>query len=778
MLSRRTWVKCICLCSFVCGVLVPLALVLVTSGYEDLDSNSSPFLVSVRGFEGKTSFSHERKPLDYPESVEESREDLQLQVQEMKQIVVSVRNELRELAKEREEVREAVDKSKSTLAKVRKEVGNAKSSLQENKEKLAKVLREMKRANQYGVEAQVTRSPVVVVNLPVERKGEGDRERDGGVAAGNAAQSRRRESAMDCFEGVCFDYSRCPLTTGFLVYVYNQHFPDAFRLKYPEAVRELVSVLELTHSLASDPNLACVLVVITGPLRDEEDGRRTLHQNLLSLSHWGDGTNHVAVDLSYTNEPLSSAAVKGESLGRAMEAKSLSTGTERQGHDILIPPVTRYGSDDGSSQNPPLLIPAIRQVLVHFEGASSGDGSPNSAHWISSHQLKVLSQAISSNTKDKVVLVGNCSGTRKSAGVEGGKGKRTDPFGEWDLCGTAADRARNLSQATFSLILGSRTGIAGPVTYTRLVEGLRNGAVPVVLGLSRLPFDDVIDWEQAAVFLPPSSLGQLHYVLRSMDADTILKFRKQGRFLWDTYFSSPLSILETVIAVLRQRAGHSPPPAYSYSPTNLVSLPGENRVIVSPEFLYNFTSYTTNIWNSPPGPFFMYPTTPFKPEPVSGSQYTNMNAKQVSSLPLHVVEGGGITGPFFEDYLLGNVPEEQFTAVILTYKRNEVLLDALLRLKDLDHLAKAVVVWNNPETPPPDMKWPDIGVPIDVSPLATNELNLVRLEGVAGGGEVGVAGGEDSSLGLHVSATTVFTVSISILLNVCSSLKVLCYVCM
>lgn len=723
MLSRRTWIKCICFFSFVCGVVVPPALVLMTSGYDDLDGNGSPFSVGVREIEEKTSFSHERKPLDYPEGIEESREGLQQQVQEMKQIVVSVRNELRELSKEREELREAVDKSKSTLARVRKEVGTAKSSLQENKEKLAKVLRDMKRANQYGAETQVTRSPVVVVNLPVETRGErggASQGEHGGVVAGQSSRLRVR----DCFDGVCFDYSRCLLTSSFLVYVYNQHFPDTFRLKYPEAVDELVSTLKLTHSLTSDPNLACVLVVITGPLREEVDGR-TRHQKLLSLSHWGDGSNHIAVDLSYTNELLSSGTVKDESLGRAMEATSLSTGVERQGHDILVPPVTRYRSNDGLSwQNTPLLVPAFRHILVHFEGVSSaGDGgSQGSAHWISARQLEVLNKAISSNTKDNVVLVADCTG--RSAGVEGGRGEGSNPFGEWDLCGTPVDRAQSLSRATFSLILGSRTGVTGPVTYTRLIEGLRYGAVPVVLGLSHLPFDDVIDWEQAAVILPSSSLGQLHYVLRGMDHDTILQFRKQGRFLWNTYFSSPLSVLETIIAILRHRAKHSPPPAGSYSPTNLVNIPGENRVIVSPEFIYNFTSYTTNLWNSPPGPFFMYPTTPFKPVPVSGSQYANMDAKQVSSLPPHVVAGGGITGPFFGDYLLGNVPEEQFTAVILTYDRNDVLVDALLRLKDLDHLAKVVVVWNNHEPPPPVMKWPDIGVPIDVSP--TNEMQQSR----------------------------------------------------
>lgn len=717
MISRRTWQKCICFFLIVCGVLVPLSLVLVTGGYEDLDSSNTPFMARVQGFEGKAS--HERKPLDYPE-LEESRDDVQYQVQEMKQIVVSVRNELRELSKEREEVREAVDKSKNTLSRVRKEVGIAKSSLQESKEKLAKVLREMKRANQYGGDAQVARSPVVVVNLPndlnlAEGRGTGMEGVNGGVVSRNAAQSSMLggdKATVDCFDGLCLDYSRCSLRSRFLVYVYNHHFPETFRLRYPAVLDGLVASLKLANSLTSDPNLACIFIVITGPLKEGVD-RKTVHQNLQSLLHWKDGRNHVVVDFSYSNEQLGSETLHGL-VDHGIEATCLSTGSERRGYDILIPPVTRqdYGGES-LWKNAPLLVPALRQVLVHFEGALADGGVASTQLGVNSRQLKTLSEAITSNTKDKVVLIANCS--RELRSEDGGARHSDSQFGEWGLCGTPQDRAHALSRATFSLVIGSRTGFAGPVTYTRLIEGLRYGAVPVVLGLRRLPFDDMIDWERAAVILPASRLGELHYVLRNIDTDTILRYRMQGRFLWDTYFNSPLSILETVVAVMRWRTKHPPPPANQYQPSNLVSLPGENRIVVSQEFLYNFTSYTTNFWNSPPGPFLMYPTTPFKPEPVSGSQYANMDTKKISTLPPHVVEGGGITGPFFEDYLLGNTPEEQFTVVILTYERNEVLVDALLRLKDLDHLAKAVVVWNNPEPPPANMKWPEIGVAIDVS---------------------------------------------------------------
>lgn len=80
------------------------------------------------------------------------------------------------------------------------------------------------------------------------------------------------------------------------------------------------------------------------------------------------------------------------------------------------------------------------------------------------------------------------------------------------------------------------------------------------------------------------------------------------------------------------------------------------------------------------------------------------------------MQAGGITGPHFESYLLGDTPEEQFTVVMLTYRRNEVLLEAIMRLKELSFLAKVVVVWNTEEDPPTGMEWPSIGVPVEVSP--------------------------------------------------------------
>ena len=55
-----------------------------------------------------------------------------------------------------------------------------------------------------------------------------------------------------------------------------------------------------------------------------------------------------------------------------------------------------------------------------------------------------------------------------------------------------------------------------------------------------------------------------------------------------------------------------------------------------------------------------------------------------------------------------------FPVVMLTYEREVVLIQALQRLKGIPFLNKVLVVWNNPKLPGPDLRWPDIGVPLDV----------------------------------------------------------------
>ena len=72
-------------------------------------------------------------------------------------------------------------------------------------------------------------------------------------------------------------------------------------------------------------------------------------------------------------------------------------------------------------------------------------------------------------------------------------------------------------------------------------------------------------------------------------------------------------------------------------------------------------------------------------------------------------------GAEFKKALGGNYPVEEFTIIMLTYKRERVLRSALARLKRIPYLNKVIVIWNSPGDPSSNMSWPNVGVPVKVS---------------------------------------------------------------
>ena len=477
-----------------------------------------------------------------------------------------------------------------------------------------------------------------------------------------------------CTFSLCFDFSRCPLTQPFRVYLYNQHMDG---LVESEILADFVSSLESKNSITSDASKACIFILLFGPLETttpELSSSSEVEKILRSLPHWNNGINHVLIDQSKSSKLLNNV-----STGRAIVAHthlSLKL-VYRASFDILIPPITSVSAEPVWKLLP-LLLPPVRENLIYFQGKHFLSATvqrdalniPDDG-LVSKADLESLRDAL--RGRESVFIDTDCS----YSDSETETAILLD--GEWALCGTTSNRFTACSQCTFALVIGGSRNSHGSTTYSRLVEALRCGAIPVVFGISVLPLDSVIEWSRVAIVLPAGRFSDAHYVIRSMDTDTILQYRLRGRFLWETYFSSPLKILDSVTAIVRYHGGHPPPPMWEYEGRSLLSIPGESTTIPSPAFRQNFSTYTQDFWNSPPGPFYMFSLTPFKPVPVSGSQYVDMNQDKILGLPNHIVQGGGITGPVFESYLLGNHPEEQFTVVMLTYQRNDVLVQALNR---------------------------------------------------------------------------------------------------
>ena len=143
----------------------------------------------------------------------------------------------------------------------------------------------------------------------------------------------------------------------------------------------------------------------------------------------------------------------------------------------------------------------------------------------------------------------------------------------------------------------------------------------------------------------------------------------------------------------------------------------------SSRFKRNFTQSAHLLWNRLHFPFGQFPSTPFDPVLTTEQRYNkyfhrlkglqdaqkadiddllsremaNQFADYLSKTQNMI---GGGDGKFFNYHLGGNNDEEQFTIVILSYKREETLEKQLEIYVNLPYLNQIIIVWNDQESLP------------------------------------------------------------------------------
>ena len=402
--------------------------------------------------------------------------------------------------------------------------------------------------------------------------------------------------------------------------------------------------------------------------------------------------NNVIVDLSLGRLP-EVLAVRSDAV---VASSMFSTDTYREDNDIVIPPLW-YNFSAGSYWMELLpVLPTKRKLLLFFQGVWSGEDS----HPLSSSLLLLKEKA------SYVDISIDCDSTSTLKVKEG-----------WKLCGNSHSRSYGYRDAIFSLIIMGTS--PQPYSLIRLVESLRWGSVPVII-LQRelfLPFSEILEWKQVAVMVPYGRFNEIHYILRRHTRTQIMEYKRRGRFIFETYFRSAEAIIDGVMAVLHHRLLLPLPHPPEYKGRLLFSTqPTEEKQLnATPAGVGLISSH--HIYNLPPGPMFPPPHTLYMPPPVSGHQYEGL---PLDVMPNHVLKGGGVTGPDFPYLLLGNRPVEYFTVVILTYKRTGVLSKLLHSLRALLYVDKFLIVWNNPEDPPPPTHWPTLPAPLEVLPTCVH----------------------------------------------------------
>ncbi|KAM6323695.1 exostosin-like 3 [Aegotheles albertisi] len=555
------------------------------------------------------------------------------------------------------------------------------------------------------------------------------------------------KSNRNCRLHNCFDYSRCPLTSGFPVYVYNSDdYPFGSSLD-PLIKQAFEATVRTNVYVTENANIACVYIILVGEMQEPVMPKPTeLEQQLHSLPYWRtDGHNHLIINLSRKSETQN--FIYNISTGRAMIAQSTFYDVQyRPGFDIVISPLVHAMSEPNFLEIPP-QVPVKRKYLFSFQGEKI-ESLRSSLQEVRSFEEEIEGnapadyddriittlKAVQDSKLDFVLVEFTCKNQPKASLPT-----------EWALCGERDDRLELLKLSTFALIItpGDTHLVISAGCAMRLFEALEVGAIPVVLGEQvQLPYNDVIRWNEAALIIPKPRITEVHFLLRSISDNDLLAMRRQGRFLWETYFSTSDSVFSTVLAITRTRIQIPAAPIREETAVEIPHRSGKaagtdpnmadngdldlgpvetEPPYASPKYLRNFTLTAMDMyrnWNSAPGPFHLFPYTPFDPVLPSEAKFLG------SGTGFRPIGGGaGGSGKEFQAALGGNVPREQFTVVMLTYEREEVLMNSLERLNGLPYLNKVVVVWNSPKLPSEDLLWPDIGVPIMVVRTEKNSLN-------------------------------------------------------
>ena len=283
--------------------------------------------------------------------------------------------------------------------------------------------------------------------------------------------------------------------------------------------------------------------------------------------------------------------------------------------------------------------------------------------------------------------------------------------------------------------------------------------IPVLIGSDlKIPLDHLISWDNIVVRLPFSRIKHLMSILSSIDNEDISKRRVNGRNVYNSYFSSLTVQFMTLVAAVQNRLDLPPVPIPNYVGNELTfnylmskysgiyqneidrknnsmiysydleeNSPAKNnyddndgqddeeendfeylgqlnqKPLNSNEFTGNFTQSDFLVWNKIYYPFNLLPSIPFERPKTIENEYSAEKISSASHDGIDVfrnISMGGGDGKKFNHYLSGNYLEEQFTILILTFKREISLIRLLEKYVKLPYLNSIIVIWNDMSTEP------------------------------------------------------------------------------
>uniref|UniRef100_A0AC34GPT5 Uncharacterized protein n=1 Tax=Panagrolaimus sp. ES5 TaxID=591445 RepID=A0AC34GPT5_9BILA len=496
------------------------------------------------------------------------------------------------------------------------------------------------------------------------------------------------------------DYRRCSISKKLCFFLYP----------LPSDEKDLVAMniyneFNIHPAQTNDPTFACLFIAVV-----------TTIFNSTTYKYWnGYGRNHLII---FVNQEYKSES----EIGAAIAVKSFYSPRQFRTNMDVATFLRVKNSDISEWETLSPLLPHDRKILLTYLTASNG---------LTDTEIKDLNtlQISANHSQDFTFFELNCPQPLCKERMS--------------LCDSKKVRKEHLLQSVFTLIYPNTLSF-----QQRLFEALEAGTIPIILSTTEpLPFEDFIDWRKAAFRIPLSRLPELHFILRSVSLADILEYRRKGRFFLENYLLNTQVIVKTLYSVIRYRLqmAASEDKAITAKPLFPASDINELNSFFSPnsttnftrsvnddekvgpleasfpsnKFAHNFTAfgmYAHTIWNN--YPYFVDHSPEFFLEEVplpSEAEFFN----DTSSGMRPISPGSGVT---FSEALGSNRPREQFTIVIVTFNRDQVLKTRLQDLHEVPFLNRIIVIWNNIGREPP-LSWPRLNIPIYFIKAEKNSLN-------------------------------------------------------
>ena len=389
----------------------------------------------------------------------------------------------------------------------------------------------------------------------------------------------------------------------FSAYVYNAKELDDIHKHLGMFIRkETIDMFVKLDHVTDDPTSADAFVVLFSNQKTTSfKDFASLERLLATLPYWNGGRNHVIVNLASGHDDVDWSSHLS---GAVMIAQpTFQHAKFRNKFDLVIPTSLNLNTKT-SNTSLPHLTPVKRRFLFSFWGRLDNTIHLKDIQTSSFWDWMCSTEPGRHNSSMDIKC--SCHGP-----------SQTGPTSEWQLCSTSEARHRKLTNSTFTLIPTptNRSFLSTSTFQTRLYEALRAGSVPVVLGdRVALPFDEIINWKYAAVFLShirSRSIGSHLMVYNDKD---IFEMRRNGHILWSTYMSRHTLLLETVLLVMRMRSTHfmSMPAKETVTRYN-----GSMYVLSSKDRNQSLSSvgriaYDQPALHLPLDPFHYYRSTPFQ----------------------------------------------------------------------------------------------------------------------------------------------------------------------